>query len=653
MNYKKNFASYLVFFSALLLGGCASIQHSQFENTKHNRLSKFSSNAELNVYLQKIEQMHIFKEELHDALHKNGEDEHKITITGSRVMASQVGITNNQVSGVDEGDIVKLKDNLLIILRRGKIRVVDIGLQAGSSLKLISEVNAYPPNWKGDTWYDELLVHGNTILVTGYNYDLNGTELIRFNLEDDGSIKFYDAYLVSSGDYFDSENYASRLIGSQYITYVPTPLYNTSLNKNEPRVGKLPQIAKFPIDRKESFKWKPLFTAEDVYKPIHYVIEPTAHAMISCPIDGDISNCEAKAVISSSHTEFFVANDAMYLWAKHWSLETLLEPHFEPDWYDLPYYYPVKNRPVVENDQGTLFRIPFSDEDITSAKLSIEPLNQFSFHVWGDSLYVLGRTGVTVDDKANVALHKVPNTYFTQFGNNESEELLELGSFPDPVNNRFYKNHLITGSQTWWERNRLTQIDELKFTGLKIVEINGNYSLDLETNHATDRIEPFKNKFLVSGVNSNNNLVVSIVDTNNSLAVIAQKEFVGLIESEGRSHAFNSSLFDSNWLFGLTNLDKSNASSSEGRHTYFDDNVPADLLFLKYDNFDEIEIAGKMISQNRNHPKENDCKTSCYDWYGNTRPFFIRDRVFGLSGDELVEAKFNGEYLEEIFRLSM
>ena len=77
-------------FASLFIGGCTSIQHSQFENTKHNGLSKYTSADELNEYLQKIEKMHEYKKKLHDAIHEDGEGEHHITITGSRVSASQV-----------------------------------------------------------------------------------------------------------------------------------------------------------------------------------------------------------------------------------------------------------------------------------------------------------------------------------------------------------------------------------------------------------------------------------------------------------------------------------------------------------------------------------------------------------------------------------
>jgi hypothetical protein len=33
----------------------------------------------------------------------------------------------------------------------------------------------------------------------------------------------------------------------------------------------------------------------------------------------------------------------------------------------------------------------------------------------------------------------------------------------------------------------------------------------------------------------------------------------------------------------------------------------------------------------------SECETSCYDWYGNTRPIFLGGRAFALMGSELAE----------------
>lgn len=36
---------------------------------------------------------------------------------------------------------------------------------------------------------------------------------------------------------------------------------------------------------------------------------------------------------------------------------------------------------------------------------------------------------------------------------------------------------------------------------------------------------------------------------------------------------------------------------------------------------------------------DDGCRASCYDWYGDARPIFIGDRVYGLMGYELIEGE--------------
>ena len=46
------------------------------------------------------------------------------------------------------------------------------------------------------------------------------------------------------------------------------------------------------------------------------------------------------------------------------------------------------------------------------------------------------------------------------------------------------------------------------------------------------------------------------------------------------------------------------------------------------------------------------CQASCVDWYGNARPIFIGDRLFGLLGYELVEGTRQGGNVREVGRTS-
>ena len=89
--------------------------------------------------------------------------------------AKDESITNTQHAGVDEGGIVKLHGDHLVVLRRGRLFTVAIG---DNTLKPISAVDAFGPDIDPrGTWYDEMLVSTDTVAVIGYSYQRGGTEV--------------------------------------------------------------------------------------------------------------------------------------------------------------------------------------------------------------------------------------------------------------------------------------------------------------------------------------------------------------------------------------------------------------------------------------------------------------------------------------------
>src|SRR5204862_8176021 len=102
----------------------------------------------------------------------------------AKALKDEESITNTQHAGVDEGGIVKVHGDHLVILRRGRLFTVKIG---GNALEPASSVNAYPPGVDpSEDWYDEMLVSGNTVVVIGYSYGRGGTEINLFDLSDGG-----------------------------------------------------------------------------------------------------------------------------------------------------------------------------------------------------------------------------------------------------------------------------------------------------------------------------------------------------------------------------------------------------------------------------------------------------------------------------------
>ena len=117
-------------------------------------------------------------------------------------------VTNTQHAGVDEGGIVKVHGDHLVVLRRGRLFTVAVG---DNALKPISAVDAFGPEIDPrSTWYDEMLVSDDTVVVIGYSYQRGGTEVGLFNIDGAGNLSYRSTYHLRSNDYYSSRNYASR-----------------------------------------------------------------------------------------------------------------------------------------------------------------------------------------------------------------------------------------------------------------------------------------------------------------------------------------------------------------------------------------------------------------------------------------------------------
>jgi hypothetical protein len=65
-------------------------------------------------------------------------------------------------------------------------------------------------------------------------------------------------------------------------------------------------------------------------------------------------------------------------------------------------------------------------------------------------------------------------------------------------------------------------------------------------------------------------------------------------------------------------------------------------------HFSEI---GELTAQ-PDQAKDDACRASCVDWYGNARPLFVRGRLLALLGYELVEGTIDQGHIQEIRRIS-
>jgi hypothetical protein len=75
----------------------------------------------------------------------------------------------------------------------------------------------------------------------------------------------------------------------------------------------------------------------------------------------------------------------------------------------------------------------------------------------------------------------------------------------------------------------------------------------------------------------------------------------------------------------------------------------AAILFLQNKSL-HFEEAGELAADGT-RAKNDTCRASCVDWYGNAQPIFAHGRVLALLGYELVEGTFDGRQLRELQRV--
>jgi hypothetical protein len=356
----------------------------------------FRSEAELNAYLRQLAEQQK-REQSRRARESN---QSATGLFSAEVPASSPAkdadesVTNTQHAGVDEGGIVKLHGDHLVVLRRGRLFTVKIGSDA---LEPISAVNAFGPDIDpANTWYDEMLVSEDTIAVIGYSYSRGGTEVGLFNIDGAGHLGYRSTYHLRSNDYYSSRNYASRLIGNKLIFY--TPLY---LDPNAARpFDSFPAVRKWHQGAKPE-EFERIVSATHVYRseqPMREVEALTLHTVATCDLSEGNFKCEATAVLGPSGRVFYVSPEAVYVWTTDLS------------WRE------GKSRTASQ-----VFRMPLDGSGPAALGVSGSPIDQFSFlESEDDYLNVLVRSEGSGDGMwhaegtgGDVALMRVPLSTFS------------------------------------------------------------------------------------------------------------------------------------------------------------------------------------------------------------------------------------------------
>jgi hypothetical protein len=624
---------------ALLVASCASTatccrkagtgsedrQIRVIERATRPGLARFASDAELDRFLKEVA-----KAQAEDERARASKEDNQPPPTaagaapaepppGQAESAQAESVTNVQHAGVDEGGIVKVHGDHLVVLRRGRLFTVRVGDDA---LTPVSAVDAFGPDIEpSETWYDEMLVSGDTIVVVGYSYQRGGTELGLFDLDARGAIRYRATYHLRSDDYYSSRNFASRLIGKKLVFY--TPLYLA--------VGEKQLRRSFPALRKwhkgvTDDEWRQLAPATRVYRPILPSAQLTLHTVTTCDLAGREPECSATAVMGPAGRVFYVSPSSVYVWVTEWP-STARE----------------------RKPQSVVYRLPLTEGDPQALRVSSAPVDQFSFLEAEDrSLNVLVRADAVGDGMwgaeiaaGDVALLRVP---LDAFGDGSGKALAShYKSLPKPAGytfqNRFVGPYILYGTGGGWGSPTQATSGELY-----AYPYAGGQASRLPLSHGVDRIEALGTDAIAIGSGGKDLCFtpISLATRPNAASPYVRKDAT---QGELRSHGFFYK--PDGTRGGMLGLPVRGAGKPGYSHLVQDS---ASILFLRNDDLRLRELGN--LESGAPAAGDDKCRASCVDWYGNARPLFLKGKVFALLGYEIVEGRVTAEGISERRRIN-
>lgn len=594
----------------------------------------FASEAELKTYFRQLaeKQRSERRRMLNDAAPKpsapapapglNQQANTAVAKSGEDSGKSEESITNTQHAGVDEGGIVKLHGDHLVVLRRGRLFTVAI---ADNSLKPISAVDAFGPDIDPrSTWYDEMLVSEDTVVVIGYSYERGGTEIGLFKIDRAGNLAYRSTYHLRSNDYYSSRNYASRLIGSKLIYY--TPLYMQP--ESDDPTAQFPAVRKWRKGAKPQ-EFQRIVAATRIYRPERQIDSTNGlalHTVTVCDLANGDFKCEATGVLGAPGRVFYVSPESVYVWTTNWAR------------------YGQRTR-----ETSMLYRMPLDATSPSAMGVSGSPVDQFSFLESQDKhLNVLVRSNGSGDSMwgaertaGDVALLRVPLSSFNDGSNSASS--WDYHGLPKPLGytfqNRFVGDYLLYGTGSGWGAPQTKNKSNLFAVRWADGELN-----ELTLTHGVDRIEALGSDAIVVGTDGSD-LHFTSIRLGDSPEVAGEYIRKGASQGELRSHGFFYKPDGPN--SGVLGLPISVPGRSGYKHLF---QGSAAILFLRNNSLSFEEI-GELGAQS-DKAVDDACRASCVDWYGNSRPLFFRGRIVALLGYELVEGSLKDGRIRETRRVN-
>jgi hypothetical protein len=540
-------------------------------------------------------------------------------------------ITNNQEAGVDEGGIVKSHGDHLVVLRRGRLFTVDVG---DRDMRPVSMVDVSPTDGH-DAWYDEMLIHDDTIVVVGFSYQVGATELGLFEIDRRGNLSRKDTFFLRSNDYYSSRNYASRLVGDQLVFYMPYYL-GLGFNADNPN---LPGVTHWNDQRGRVDDWDLVISGEKIYKPIQKTDNPVLHTVVTCDLSRGRMDCDAQGIVGPAGRNFYVSKSAVYVWVHegYWG---------QPE-------HGEGGAPAV------VYRLPMTGkrrrQSMGALRVWGAPVDQFSFKESSDGhLNVLVRADSTGDamwapefSQGDIAMLRVPVEAFDRGVSTVAADA--FADLPEPKSNdyyafqnRFVGDYLLYGMGSGWGGAAQSADGEVFAFPFRS---DRDAADTIAVPHGVDRIEAMGDNAVIVG-SDGRNLHFTALELGARPGVAGAYVQRNASQGELRSHGFFYKPTGRDQ--GMLGLPVRHASEPGYAHLI---HGSAEVMFLGVEDLNFHKLGG--LGSDRNAGTDDQCKVSCVDWYGNARPIFYKGRVFALLGYELVEGAVRGRRIKEVNRANM
>jgi hypothetical protein len=492
-----------------------------------------------------------------------------------------------------------------------------------------------------------MLISGNTIVVIGYNYQQTGTELGLFSITDEGQLSRRGTYYLRSGDYYSSRNYASRLLGSTLVFYMPVPLQGANVE--------------MPAMRRGTDDWRALIDRERVYQPIQRTDSyAVMHTIVRCDLapteSGGEPSCSAESVVGPASRNFYVSQNAVYLWVGG-ALAPATSNNANTNNANPQSNTAIPHAPAPD---AVVYRMPLHGGAPGALQVFGQPTDQLSFDEAADGyLDVLVRSEGQGDAmwrpevaSGDLALTRLPiaqmNASVPSVATSAYTPLPRVEGYA--LQNRFVGDWVLygAGAQGYYYGARPTEGATLyaaPVRGSARAAVGANDPwVSIPLSHPVERIEVMGQDAVVVGADSRALHFEDVVFEGATARIAGHYERAGASQGESRTHGFFYRRdTDTSGVLGLPIR-----GADSGRFTEIWQGS-AGVLFLSVDHHQFHEVG---TLQARNEQIEDHCVVSCADWYGNARPIFWRGRTFALMGYELVEGAVTPSALREVRRVN-